>query len=93
MSVTVPMSFRPQKSVKSNVDKFLFQITNQYTMNLLLLSSLATLAVALPQTGEKMGKFRRFLFILDLLATNLCGSNERGAPRQAGDTWMEECNR
>ena len=64
MSVTVPMSFRPQKSVKSNVDKFLFQITNQYTMNLLLLSSLVTLAVALPQTGEKMGKVRRILFIL-----------------------------
>lgn len=26
-------------------------------------------------------------------STNLCGNNERGAPRQAGDTWMEKCNR
>lgn len=26
-------------------------------------------------------------------STNLCGTNERGAPRQAGDTWMEKCNR
>lgn len=32
-------------------------------------------------------------FALPQTATNLCGSNERGAPRQAGDTWMEECNR
>lgn len=26
-------------------------------------------------------------------STNLCGTNERGAPRQAGDTWMDKCNR
>jgi len=26
-------------------------------------------------------------------SSNLCGNNERGAPRQAGDTWMEKCNR
>jgi len=26
-------------------------------------------------------------------ATNLCGTNERGLPRIAGDTWMEDCNR
>jgi len=25
--------------------------------------------------------------------TNLCGTNERGLPRVAGDTWMEDCNR
>jgi len=25
--------------------------------------------------------------------TNLCGTNERGFARQAGDTWQEECNR
>jgi len=45
-------------------------------MNILLLSCLVTLAVALPQTSS-----------------NLCGTNERGAPRQAGDTWMDQCNR
>lgn len=25
--------------------------------------------------------------------TNLCGTNERGSPRQAGETWQEDCNR
>jgi len=25
--------------------------------------------------------------------TNLCGTNERGLARQAGDSWMEDCNR
>jgi len=25
--------------------------------------------------------------------TNLCGTNDRGLPRVAGDTWMEDCNR
>ena len=33
------------------------------------------------------------LTIMSLIETNLCGTNERGLPRVAGDTWMEDCNR
>ena len=54
VTIMAPMSFRRQKSVGSNSwSTFLFQITYQITMHLLLLSSLlVTLASALPQTCE-----------------------------------------
>ena len=54
VTMIAPMSFRQQKSVGSNsCSTFLFQITYQITMHLLLLSSLLmSLGAALPQTCE-----------------------------------------
>jgi len=40
-----------------------------------------------------LSSFVAFSSAFPQTGTNLCGVNERGLPRQAGDTWKEDCNR
>ena len=46
-------------------------------MRVIILSSLVTLSLALPQSAPPV----------------TCGTNERGLPRVEGESWMEDCNR
>merc|ERR1711872_285432 len=46
---------------------------------------------------NKMKTFFSLIFIFAIIATVVgttgCGKDERGSPRQPGDTWRQECNR